>query len=266
MDYRDKVELTYEFYKSLSREDLDQKNQYFTGEAGNENNVLGRLFEYTSGLFDRNGFPEVLPDKYWECVNEPVYYHGFKDYDFGANILNHFNYHMGIGVSGNGFYLTKNYNQAYNYTLPAYNPFDNNPKDSRDSGKVLSVKLTGNKMLYRRLGYLVDILTGAEKLDEEMFDEHELEKVTTILNFLNEKKKDESLTVKMFLFVIDNNPTILANMLGVDYLDLYNKEGDNPFIIVLNRSSMVVKESDKDRFTQNSTHYKSGGYDESGNN
>ena len=254
----EKLERLFRYYEYLVDEfKKNPKPLYDTREAGNRNEIRYRLFEYMTSLYGVDGFPTIVSDEEYNDINCPVYYHGYKDYDHGANFLVHHNYHRGEGVDGDGFYVATNKSQAYRYTK-----IDNiHNKSEWDMGKVLEVKFQGKKrMLDLHLKNLAFVVGEGEKVTEDEATEEEVEKINELYSYLKTTSASEDVK-KGFLKTIWMNESLLAIYLGADYIEVYDRDFNLSHLVILNRGKVVVKESEKNRFCGKSKHYKSGAYD-----
>ena len=249
----------YEFYKVLKTEfdNYDVAPEYFTGEAGNPNTLKCRIFEFATSLFSRGDFPQILSNDEYQELNSGLLYHGYRDFDHGANMICHFNYHRGQGMYGCGLYVKDDKNKAF-----AYTKFDNlGDVNEWNIDKVLEMKYLSEKSIINlKLKNLSTLVSGGKDVSSVTTDRQEINNINDIYEFVKTEIQDEYMG-KKFLRMFDLDPSILALYLGYDRVDIYNRDFVFDQAILLDRGKVVVNENEAKKFIEKSDHYKSGSFD-----
>ncbi len=235
--------------------------------------VRGAVFEYMLDLFNFKGFPQKVENKKFKEINSETLFHGYKNFEHGANFLCDNDYHSGVGIT-RGFFLTDDKDEALKYTAVNFpNPIP------ADENKILNVKILSDNFIgydtlcyYRELLY--DALTEFRNIKQsnkellisqanerlnECVSEKDRTKFVELFDFLEFEVDVESRVAFMDMFT--NNLSSIAIYLGYDYISCPKNLGkvscqDGNFMIVLNRSALAVSESEYEKFCKNSTTYK----------
>ena len=212
------VEMAYEYLKEVSKCDPEreagiQEGDLFSGGKNLTNAMFAFIIEYKQ----KNGFPTILEDKEYEKLNEEEIYHGFTEYDYGAETLMHWKYHYGLGYT-NGLYFT--------------------PK-----------LISNNRVSYSTLKFYRELL---DNNDLNQAPEKERAILDEIRVFIENKNKNGNARDR--LFMIDflsaiSHPSTLGAILGYDYID------HQGYKIVLNRGIIAVSESEYNKFKNNSKRF-----------
>ena len=130
---KQEFELMYKFfmhYRSLSD---DEKMAYAL--HGNDIDSRTQMFAFVSDMRGYNAFPTVVEDvEYDNLENALELYHGWKDSEHAKNFLSDFNYHIGRGAYGSGFYLTESRDNADYFT-------QNNVSKTYSRDRVMPLKI-----------------------------------------------------------------------------------------------------------------------------
>lgn len=285
------LQAMYDYY-------LYMKDYWYEGDEIDVNlqnslNDDSELFRFVVDYYGYNKFPCVIPTREFNKLTVPELYHGFKDYDYGANFLTDYTYHYGGGYN-DGFYLTKSRKFAGLYTKNNY----------VNDGQVLKVKLlsdNGGKLsdissyfdaFYNEIKDIYDkknigleeIYVDPEILKEGYSDEDFFYKLKEAIKqnkpasheYNISKVEDENIRKKLYALkyfylnklnsgenkkVLDYfiedfiyNPSTTSVFLGYDYM--IDDIGDSNHVILFNRSAICVPEAEAKRFLTKSKNYK----------
>ena len=220
-------------------------------ESGNKVELSEQLFGYVSDyFFGTNNFIKVIPDMEFMSTGGKQLFHGFLDFDYGARELVHWNYHYGRGISGGGLYTTNNVEEAYDYTRQTRDQMG-------DYEKILPIKVIP------RLVRAVDndwIGTIAANINEDYskfsMPSHIRDKLDIIKSAID-KIEDEDEKYKLTSSICFNC-SILAVMLGFNYLKNPKKYGAIDNDIILDRNIVIAPESIARNFLKKSKNFKDG--------
>ena len=237
----EKIKKAYEYYlkiKDLNKGDTKVKN---LKNKDRKEYMYSPYFYPHRALFsfivDEYGFnknPQIIPSiKYFVCEGNRVY-HGFKEFDHGAEFLVDQNYHKGVGYTC-GMYFTNDEYEADNYTAK----FINSDDYEIDAFKTIECKIgSHNSVSYDNLCKLRDAILSNQLSSIE--NEKDLNKINDILSKIKALGDDEN--VVGFLKCILKNPSTLAVLMNYDYII------DGLHLIMLNRNIMIVSDVEFNRF------------------
>ena len=255
----DELKQIYEYYLEMTKDENLENSEFYGVYSGiGDNRIVElsrRVFGYMVDLKGFNKFPALLKDINFIFRKGRTLYHGFKEFDHGAQFLNDWNYHYGIGVRSSGFYLTNLKMEAKTFTVPI---------DSgrfADGSKIMSFKLSSKK------GVKIETLDYYKSLIEEgktqFAFEEDREKLTELYTFFNElkPKKKPKTTKEEFKNIFLKNLGNIAVYLGYEYIvnkpqnfnDLKGYIGT--YTIVLNRGALVADQKENEIFIKNSNKY-----------
>ena len=237
------LSIIYSYFCKLVREHTYLNFEH--DEQGNTNNISDALYHFLIDYYGFNSFPRILTDKEYEDIEEKEVYHGFKDFEFGANLLTHFNYHYGHGYI-NGLYFADSEDIAFRYTRIE----DTNRKDI---DRVLAVKIVSpNCMTVKNLQEIV--ISPPSMLPDNTPKKIQY-KVQELYKFLYELENRgiDSGAFRDYMLRLAN----FSVYLGIDYL--YEEEYHHN--IVHNRGIITTTEEEFDKFCSNSKHYTDGVFD-----
>ena len=126
------------------REKAIDKNDYFSSGYSLSRTMFGYFVDY----YGKNGFPTILKSQDYESVELPEVYHGFMEFDHGANLLTDWKYHYGTGYS-HGLYFTPDRERAIDYTMKIEDGVE-----VCDEKKVLKTKINSDNYLDYKLATL----------------------------------------------------------------------------------------------------------------
>lgn len=282
----DDLSAIYSYYKFFKSRPYDAIRH-----DGLQNNFSddGVLYRFVVDYCDYNKFPVVVPTRVFNQNDMIELYHGFKEYDFGANFLTDWNYHYGNGYT-DGFYLTDSEDVAKSYT----GGFPN----TQSKGLILKTKLLSDKIariseihgFVRAFDHDTILLRGyknmldyeeqkinnpdidalnekIEKILKENGKEYEQDYILdiddeNIRNKLYNLKDfyiklvgsgEDKMVLNEFLKTFIYNPSTMAVYLGFDFCidDTFHDH-----IIVFNRGAVCVPEVDAKRFLSKSEKYR----------
>ena len=229
-------------YKYINKEKLDLVVDYaLTLRKSNkvdytELDEIGKhVFDFMIELYGYNGFPNVVNDKAFSIHPSPLLYRGVKDIEDHAKLLCDFNYHYGYGVSfrSNGIYSSTAESEAKEYT-------SGNGK-LRNKDRIMKFKLEKNALIdksYRIQNSFYDWqdvkLKGLKRPGMK-------ELISYVSNLGEHKNYIKSLLLE--------DPGKIAIILGFDAI--YSLDG----YVILNRSKLVISESEYKRIISQSKYY-----------
>lgn len=232
------LQVIFEYYKDLKKHPF--KNATFDAKLNNKGFEDSKLFRFVVDYFGFNKFPVVIPTRAFNKNYIKEFYHGFKEYEYGANFLVDWNYHYGNGYN-DGFYVTDDEEVAKSYTggFPT----------SQSNGLIMRVKPISNK--FSRISEINAYIRGNSNCDDENV-KNQLLKINEFYDYALRNGEDKSLLndfYKCFIY----NPSTFAVYLGFDYCidDTFHNH-----LIIYNRGAICVPEADAKRFLSKSENYK----------
>lgn len=253
-----------EFEKLKQSNNYNMENNYELDTGKNENIPCHKLYYFMCDIRNFGGFPKILDDEKFEKLIEiqPVMYHGFEEYEHGANYLWDFYYHYGDGFYGGGFYATSSKKEAINYTC-------NDVRINND--RVLSLVVNSkNYIKYDELTRLMNCLLEGdadgyipllrddnfynsiqEKQEHKILEEKRAKMFKDWVEYIYSNFKE----VKRHELINDlsSNIGVLAVYLGFDYMTRKNNHvHHSDHNIIYNRNAVVVSESEFQKFMDNS--------------
>lgn len=259
----ERLELLFDFFYALKKHKIEVENS--SKEYVNEEYFL---MAYMIELFGFNKFPEVVSDDEYKKIRTKNLYRGGKDNEFNANLLADFDYHYGCGCDCNGIYSSTERAIANEYA-------------NRIESNIITFKFNGRLIDFATLSSYANFLIG--NLDEvyKLENVEVRQKIITLKNFMHtirtspkysnysyyyekygfkHKIKDE------FLLDISLNKSLLAIYLGYDAFisTAYSTvpgivtNGKPINVIILNRASMKISQSEFNRICNSSQKYKGG--------
>ncbi len=228
MELNKKLQLLFDYYKILLKK--QQNNEIkFNSLPTMKDGIIDYFFKKVVDVFGFDGLPKVVAEEEFKDIDSPEFFHGFEEFSYGNNFLKDKKYHTGTGHI-NGFFATGDFDEAVIYTSE-YNVND------EDESRVLNFKLKSEIMGINTNDLQVIYTAIYDDCMEYLSDEW-FQKINEIIEFIS-KINDKDLKIN-FLNTLMEYP-VLATILGYDYL--IDNEEDNNFLVVLNRASMVVSES-----------------------
>ena len=219
-------------------------------DCGNKKELSEMLFGYVSDYFFGSKFIHVIPDEEFMSLGGKTLFHGFVDFDHGARELVHWKHHYGRGIMGGGLYTTTNIEEAYEYTI-SQSRFEK----AGDYAKILPVKIIPELIKSVDFEFIGNL---AMKIDENLdINDKDNDKVQEILR-VNELIKNMPMSDEKFLFIqcIVMNPSILAVMLGYNYVVQKKTYNDVNNDIILDRGVIVAPKSISENFLKKSLEFK----------
>ncbi len=198
-------------------------------------NDADEIYKYMIALAGFDGFPQVYSDKRFNCFVTKCLYRGVEDIKHAQNLLCDHDYHHGRGYT-NGIFTAIRKDDALQYT---YNkePYDDFSADSRVPQNVITLKLKNpNPIYYSLLETFANEIRSGNFLGIERETKN---KLTNFVNFVNSIENDEECLRFLNIFLQDLSK--LAIYLGYDSII------DNKGYIILDRSKIVVSQSELDR-------------------
>lgn len=236
----------YEIYNGIVQSIL--RNPRAVDKYGKRVSVDGEMYKVLVGYYGFDKLPEKIDDKKYDELNIKEIYHGFTDFEHGAQLLSHFNYNLGIGGYTPGLFFTDYKDVATWYTNHEQENLDEN------SERVLSckVKQSSNTMKFNELQDLM--VSPISDLPPNTKQEHK-DKIIALHNFAKVLENEGKSSVG-FLKTMKKLSNF-AVYLGIDYVteEKYNHT------IIFNRGAMVIRQRENDKFLDNSVHFKNGFYD-----
>ena len=117
-DYLEDLEIMFDQYKRI-KTSVNTNSSYFDKYGNQIASLYHQFFVYIMQYYKRNGFPKVVSDQMYKNLYINELYHGFSEYEYGANMLVDWNVHYGIGYQTHGFHMTKDKKYAFGYTKNA---------------------------------------------------------------------------------------------------------------------------------------------------
>ena len=240
------LEQLYLLYNSIVQDIL--KNPRATDEMGKRVTVDGEMYKALVSYYHFNDFPTVVSDEKYQKLEGDETYHGFTDFDHGAQLLSHFNYNLGTGGYTPGLFFTSNREAAVWYTNHEANDLE------EDENRVLAVKMKSDAktMKFDKLQDLM--ISPSFALPPDVKQEY-AEKIKDLYDFADHLKAQGKYAAGFVKTM--KKLSNFAVYLGLDYVF----EEDYEHTIIFNRGSMVVSEEEVRKFTAASKHYKDGAYD-----
>lgn len=239
----EELEIFYNYYKHLHSYIDDFNYQY--NHNGEKVTISAEMFKFVVDYYGFNGMPKKVSDKHFALIPKTKLYHGYKEFEHGANALVHFDYHYGMGYT-HGIFLTDKKDYAMRFTRKG-------PSTPADKDKVLTCKINSDNFLtlkqVKALKYL-----NKNNMPEDCKYKDKLLKLCDFYDKLIERGEKKYASV--FIGCM-KNPSILSVYLGADFL----LEEGTGHRIVFNRERIVASESEFNRFCENSEHYKDGCFD-----
>lgn len=231
--------------------------------SSNIDKVNGAFFDFVIDFCGFNGFPQIVSDKEYEkiknvsghkissnesSINEESseYFRGQPKYDFHANLLCDFNYHHGRGIICNGIYATSKKSYALAYCSRDAKNFDEN--------KIMKFKLASQNFVKDTTldDYRSFIVDGANCHFANIKDNISAEIMKYFLNVLCKYDREH------FEHQLVFDESIIAIIMGYDFVCVDQFDTDEPTIIVLNRGAITVSQSEFERICKNSKTYNDG--------
>ena len=262
-DYLKDLEIMFDHAKHLKRS-MSYEIGYTDDYGNRKSSYDHRFFSYVMSYFERDKFPKVVDDKTYKNINVPELYHGFSEYEYGANMLADWQVHYGIGYQSHGFHMTSDKKYAFRYTK------NDNIFESKSYGRIMRCKPMFEKTIgYRDLTEMRNFLyyitggMGFEYRDESIMQYFKKKKwhiknvfskipqTQAIIEFANKNLSDRS--AQSFVLDIIDNPGVVAIFYGYDAI---NPSDD--ITIALDHSKVIVPENDAVRFLKKSKSYRDG--------
>ena len=260
-----KLELIYKTFLQIQNENpenyenlkLDNRKRLYFDDRGNTFDPKSRFFSYLIALRDFGGFPTVLPDGKYYRVNSKQIYHGFREYEHGAQLLTDFNYHVGI-FGAQGTFFTECKDEAVTYT---WKYCEDKDQTVADKGKILRAKIVSDNSCTRE-----DIMWIRQVLEDMEFDkienEKDRQKMFELYEFCFKQKSkivfdedyDRMNRICFYNALLGHDYT-LAVFLGYDNMICYDDQRDYNHYVLFNRAKMIVPASDVKKFCDNSKNY-----------
>lgn len=204
--------------------------------------------ELLSSVLKECGFTQstkVVPDATYTTLpkNEnPVFefdelYHGARRIKNQANVLFDENYHTGLGSLCDGIYTTPKMAVAFSYTR--------SDDFSKDNPLILSLKLPEARIA--NIDSLSAVLERTQKGALEL-NETTPEEIKEFASFISTLPADQK---EKYLCALKANVSIFATVLGYDCV----VDKTFPSVILLNRSKLVISESEANKIKQALANY-----------
>ena len=235
-------------------------------------NTSKLMFGFVSDMMGYSNMPQIVPDKEWESIEAPLYFHGFSEYDYGAEFLTNYNFHYGNGsllLKGdvNGFYLTDKAARAMRFT--SHNLDD----DNVSFDKILPLKIKPDVKtcniteLYEDCMFFYTGIINQTSKDDNLKNlsnlyKTEFSQLWDAIENVRGVASDRDFSI--FCESLLLNPTTVAMLFNIEFVkDVKHSSFLLPYdFISLNRSNVLVSESYAKKFFEKSVHYKSGCFDE----
>jgi len=251
------LEEMYDYYLTLEKDPTVKKNNFYImpdkkdlDKLGNLNNIYNRFYQYMVNYCGYNELPKVMSDKKYLEFDSPEVYHGFTKFSHPVTLLSHWNYHYGQGITP-GFYTTNSSEHAKRYTVEDEFMWFTN-KD-----KVMKLKLdTKNAIDYNEIVDIVNILKNGNFENDSVTEKysHVLPQLKVLRDFANgkvqEEKKLEHAKGFLDMFLVKST---LAVFLGFDTIIYKNPDQNLTYIIELDRSKIILSNSEAQRFMKKSS-------------
>ena len=222
----EKLKEAYDYFCKIK----NRKGMLYNNLTGEERFKGGKFLSYElfSELVRLHSFdekPQILTVREFDKIQSLPYYHGFREYEHGVDLIDGKDYHYGLGYIS-GLYFTDDRREAYDYSK-----WDNN--------KILQIKINSDNYIdYDGLcGYKEALKRNRLSVIQDIGDRREIEK---LLNFV--KSQDNKKMALSFYKTIMDNLSCLGVIIGVDYIT------DGNYIIVLNRGKIITNDLDYARF------------------
>ena len=232
-----KLELVYDYFNYYQEFYYDKDNMISVkDEWGNRREPKIELYAFVSSLYGYNGFPKILKDNDFEHVKKQLLYHGTDKHEFAANYLWDPVFHMGYGNYGSGMYFSSDFNDARSFVGGMY----------KDETRIITSKLNTDKVIkHTALDKSQLYLEGTIQID----DVHDLqpdmiERLSTLKVFLDDKAEEDNMGAVGFRFLLADNPSILATLLGAEAVINDNRPEffSGMHVIVLKRDNLLIPE------------------------
>lgn len=199
--------------------------------------IKNKLFNKLIKLSNLNEFPQIVPDKDYENLNDFTFsymgmffniselYRGVRKIDHHKNLLFDTDYHTGIGDVSNGIYLSMRYDTALTYTK-------NYSNDCVLKLKTPSLKVTDDLSLQIALSQILNENCPLNKANQDLLE---------IRNFF-ENIKDKT-AKENFINLFFDDLGLVAILLGYDAIYDHNF----PSFALFNRGKICVSETESNR-------------------
>lgn len=234
----DDLQAIFDYFKDIKNHPYENLNS----DTKLNNTCLedSKLFRFVVDYFGFNKFPVVIPTKTFNKNYIKEFYHGFKEYEYGANFLTDWNYHYGNGYT-DGFYVSDDEEVAKTYTGGF--PF------SQSNGLILRIKPFSGK--FTTISEFNKYIRGSADCEDENV-KNQLSKINEFYDYSLNNGEDKQL-LNDFYNCFVYNPSTFAVYLGFDFCidDSFHNH-----LIIFNRGAVCVPEADAKRFLKKSENYK----------
>ena len=258
------IENVYKMFLDIQSEKIENyvnvvkicRNTY-CDDRGNSCDLRSRFFSYLVELHNFGGFPTVVEDEKFENINSQEIYHGFREFDHGAQLLTDWNYHVGV-YGAQGTFFTDFKDEAIRYTAVVDKSINTGKTDKE---KVLRAKILSENPCVRE--DIMGIRYAMQNFDIEAIDNlGDREKMQKLYDFCFKQKSkvqfDPEIDMcnrQMFFRSIIDHMYTLALYLGYDSMVCYDDQMDYNHYVLFDRSKMVVPESEVKKFCDKSKNY-----------
>lgn len=240
-EFLDKV---YKFVKTVWLKMRTVEGQYEYIDIGSKDS--DEIFKYMVSLNQFNNSPEIMDDRKYKKFVATTFYRGVTNPSYNFQLLTDKNYHHGKGYA-NGIYSTSNRFAALQYTTPTPTTYVGFKKKHVE-GNLLAFKLKKpNSVMYPILGCIASEIRHG---NFSCFAQNVREKLENFVNFTMKIEDDSDCLHFLDLFLEDYSK--IALYLGYDTI----VNGQDT--IVLDRSKMVVSNSEVERIKKLSQQFAGG--------
>ena len=253
---KEKLNLLFDYYKKLQenyKKESKLELKFFKDENFKKSYVVGLQFaKYLINLYDYNSFPKVISDENFETLNSTIFYRGVADINHHANMLCDYDYHCGSGARGCGIYISEKQSIAQDYT-------------KGNNENILTLKFTGtalpgNEHDKLRKYFDISILEINKKIKfykPQSIKSEDKEKLDYLIEYYKALPSSEEQSI--LRNIVSYEPPFLPIYLGYDANGMEWGEGkDTEVLMILNRSKIIISQSEFDRITSASKNYKGG--------
>lgn len=264
-DYLRDLYIFLKEYENIEAQVKTQENSH--DEHGNPmTNQSHRFFSYIIEFYFRNKFPVVVSDDDYIRLDAKPYYHGFRDYDFGASFLTDWSRHYGVGHNLHGFYMSEKIETAMVYTT------GNSGRNAH--GRILELKHICKNIINKSiLNKIQDNLTyiaisegykncfhpsciprALKEVNDIEKSFWEMPQTKAIIQFIRQNQGDS--VAEEFITDFIYNDSVISIFYGYDGSKFRWSGVDEDILVLFDISKIVVPESEAKRFLKRSGKHK----------